>query len=82
MPHSVKEQAEAPDVHRGDKPSRLSPSSTGNATQEQSPMLRAWSDEFDPRSLTISEILFASGFARDDGPQSRGGLQSVNAVKL
>jgi hypothetical protein len=32
-----------------------------NATQKQSPMLKAWSDELDPRNLTINEALFISG---------------------
>jgi hypothetical protein len=34
-----------------------------NATQKQSPMLKAWSDELDPRNLTISEALFLSGLS-------------------
>jgi hypothetical protein len=35
-----------------------------NAAQQQSPMLRSWSDELDPKNLTINEALFISGLAR------------------
>jgi hypothetical protein len=42
---------------------QLSPSSTavGDASNQQSPMLKAWSDELDPRNLTINETLFLGG---------------------
>jgi hypothetical protein len=35
----------------------------GNVAQQQSPMLKAWSDELDPKNLTINEALFLSGLA-------------------
>ncbi|KAL2189851.1 hypothetical protein L209DRAFT_749765 [Thermothelomyces heterothallicus CBS 203.75] len=82
MPHSVKDQTgEAQDIHRGDDtPSRCLSSSTGNVTQQQSPMLRAWSDEFDPRNLTINEALFASGLVGDAGLQGCRDRQSADAA--
>jgi hypothetical protein len=35
----------------------------GNAAQQQSPMLKAWSKELDPKNLTINEALFLGGLA-------------------
>lgn len=36
----------------------------GNTTRQQSPMLRAWRDELDPRNLTINEALALGDLAR------------------
>ncbi|KAK3306908.1 uncharacterized protein B0T15DRAFT_492423 [Chaetomium strumarium] len=75
MPHSVREQTGTEDLHRRDdqlNPPKSAPAE--NATPQQSPMLKAWSDELDPRNLTINEALLLSGLT-----SGRTGVQDARA---
>jgi hypothetical protein len=48
-------------VHSNDQLSPPPSAFAENASQQQPPMLKAWSDELDPRNLTINEALVIGG---------------------
>ncbi|KAK4238628.1 hypothetical protein C8A03DRAFT_33323 [Achaetomium macrosporum] len=83
MPHSVREQTGTEDLHRRDDKLNPPPSALAeDATQQQSPMLKAWSDELDPRNLTINEALLLNGLTggRTEA-QDAGGRQEADAAR-